>query len=286
LIGSVKKEGRRGNFYVDRRTKKGPEEKKKISLPKLNLPLRKLRKVFLCLIFVVVLVFLALGIGKAFVWLYDLAVTSSFFETKTIEVYGNHRLPREMLLNYANIHEGQNSLAVNIASVEQNLRRTPWVESVSVKRLLPDKFIIRIRERMPSFWVQRDGVLFYATDDGECIAPVESSNFLSLPALLIEMGADSYKPYLAKFKESVQSGDLPFDMASISQVSLSLSKGLEIFLEDRDLWLSFDPTDWDTNVVRIKRVFTDLVKRREMKNVREMRVIDGNVWVILNKLVK
>lgn len=286
MDASVKKEGRRGNYYVDRRPKNKPQPKKRVSLPSLHVPLRRLKKIVLVLLGLLFLILVALGIGKLFVWIYDSAVTSSLFVTKTIEVAGNVRLPRELVLSYANIHPGQNSLAVNIASVEQNLRRTPWVESVSVKRLLPDKFVIRIRERMPSFWVQRDGVLYYATEEGVCIAPVESSNFLSLPALTVEPGADSLRPCLAKLRESVRKGDLPFDMSSVSQISLSLSKGLELFLEDRELWLSFDPTDWERNVVRVKRVFTDLVRRREMKNVREMRVIDGNVWVILNQSVK
>ncbi|MCR5814349.1 MAG: FtsQ-type POTRA domain-containing protein [Desulfovibrio sp.] len=232
------------------------------------------------------LLIVALGIGKIFVWLYDVAVTSDFFTTRVIEVSGNVRLPRDVVLDYAGIHEGENSLAVNIASVEQNLRRTPWVESVSVKRLLPDKFAIRIHERMPSFWVHKDGVLYYATEEGEIIAPVESSNFLSLPALSVEAGADGLRQYLSRFKESVRTGDLPVDVSQISQITLSLSKGLELFLEDRELWLSFDPREWEKNVLRIKRVFADLIKRREMKNVREMRVVDGNVWLVLNQPAK
>ena len=270
---------------MDRRPGK-PQPKKRVSLPHIHVPLNKLKKVILLTVLLFAVVVMALGIGRFFVWIYDSAVTSSLFLTKTIEVLGNTRLPRELVLSYANIHEGQNSLAVNIANVEQNLRRTPWVESVSVKRLLPDKFVIRIKERMPSFWVQRDGILYYATEEGECIAPVESTNFLSLPALTIEAGAEYLKPYLVKFRESVRAGDLPFDMSSVSQISLSLSKGFELFLEDRDLWLSFEPGDWERNVVCVKRVFTDLVRRREMKNVREMRVIEGNVWVILNQSVK
>ncbi|MBQ7618009.1 MAG: FtsQ-type POTRA domain-containing protein [Desulfovibrio sp.] len=204
------------------------------------------------------------------------------FVTKTIEVQGNVRLPRELVLQYAGLSEGQNSLAVNIAGIEQNLRKTPWVEAVSVKRLLPDKFVIRLKERMPSFWVHKDGVLYYATEKGEIIAPVESSNFLSLPALSVEQGADELRNYLPRFRESVRTGDLPLDLAAISQITLSLSRGLELYLEDRELWLSFDPRQWEEQVGRIKRVFADLIKRREMKNVRAIRVIDGQVWVLTN----
>ncbi len=276
--------GRRGNFYVDRHPK--PEVKEKVKRHTLVIPWQRLKKCLLGVCILVSLAGLALGIGKIFVWLYDVAVTSDFFTTHVIEVSGNVRLPRDVVLDYAGIREGQNSLAVNIASVEQNLRRTPWVESVSVKRLLPDKFVIRIHERMPSFWVHRDGVLYYASEEGEIIAPVESSNFLSLPALSVEQGADQLRPYLARFKESVRTGDLPVDVAQVSQITLSLSKGLELFLEDRELWLSFDPRDWEKNVLRIKRVFADLIKRREMKNVREMRVVEGNVWLVLNQSAK
>lgn len=271
---------RTGNFYRDRKPLERREEPK--PQPKPGKFARRLKNLFVLVLLLLAVLGLAIGIGKLFVLAYDSAVTSSIFTTKTIEIEGNVRLPRELVLQYAGIIEGQNSLAVNISNVEQNLRRTPWVEAVSVERRLPDKFIIKIKERMPSYWVHKDGVLYYANEQGEIIAPVESKNFLSLPTINIEPGAEDFRIYLAKFKEAVKSGELPFDMSAISQISLSLSKGLEVFLEDREIWISFDPTDWQTNINRIKLVFNDLIRRREMKNVREMRVIDGNVWVVLN----
>ena len=276
---TVKKK-RTGNFYLDRK----PEEqqvapKRKISLGKF---FGRAKNLFLLLLLLAAVLALAIGIGKVFVLVYDSALTSSLFTTKSIEVSGNVRLPRELVLQYAGIAEGQNSLAVNISGVEQRLRQTPWVESVSVERLLPDRFVIKIHERMPSFWVHKDSVLYYANDAGEIIAPVESKNFLSLPTVNVEQGAEDLRIYLSKFNAAIKNSELPFDMSAISQITLSLSKGLEVFLEDREIWLSFDPTDWNTNITRIKMVFNDLIRRREMKNVREMRVIDGNVWVVLN----
>ncbi|MCR4667016.1 MAG: FtsQ-type POTRA domain-containing protein [Desulfovibrio sp.] len=287
MSATVRGQGRRGNFYVERKPLVHATQEKKKWRPRLSfLNTGKIKRATIIFLALCSFFLLTIAIGKIFIWFYDAAVTSELFVTKTIEVTGNVRLPRDVVLDYANIHEGENSLAVNIANIEQNLRRTPWVEAVSVKRLLPDKFIIRIRERMPSFWVRRDGTLFYATEEGAIIAPVESTNFLSLPALTVEAGAEGLRPYLVRFRESVRSGDLPLDMAQISMVTLSLSKGLELYLEDREMWLSFDPTDWDRNVYRIKRVITDLIRRREMKNVREMRVVDGHVWVVLNQSAK
>lgn len=77
------------------------------------------------------------GVGTASLWLYNKAVTSDFFITRHVDVTGNVRLSREMVLQYGGIKEGDNSLAVSIAKVERNLRQTPWVEEVSVKRCCP-----------------------------------------------------------------------------------------------------------------------------------------------------
>ncbi|MBD5607984.1 MAG: FtsQ-type POTRA domain-containing protein, partial [Desulfovibrio sp.] len=96
-------------------------------------------------------------IGAAALWLYGKAVTSDFFTTRHIDVAGNVRLSREMVLQYGGLSEGDNSLAISIGDVERNLRETPWVEQATVKRLLPDRFVIKLKERMPSFWVRKDG---------------------------------------------------------------------------------------------------------------------------------
>ncbi len=68
---------------------------------------------------------------------------------------GNVRLSRDMVLQYGGINEGDNSLSVSIAEIERNLHDTPWVEEVSVKGFLPDRFVIKLKERLPSFWIQK-----------------------------------------------------------------------------------------------------------------------------------
>jgi len=118
------------------------------------------------------------GVCYSSLWLYNKAITSDFFTTRHVDVTGNVRLSHDMVLQYGGIREGDNSLAVSIAKVERNLRKTPWVEEASVKRLLPDRFVIKLKERLPTFWVHKDGVLYYANERGEIIAPVESKNFL------------------------------------------------------------------------------------------------------------
>ncbi|MBD5626353.1 MAG: FtsQ-type POTRA domain-containing protein [Desulfovibrio sp.] len=235
-----------------------------------------------------ILVLLAAGVTLAGIcavslWLYGKALTSDFFATKHVDVAGNVRLSREMVLQYGGIGEGDNSLAVSIAEVERNLRDTPWVEEASVKRLLPDRFVIKLKERMPSFWVHKDGVLYYANERGGIIAPVESRNFLSLPTLRIEPGAEDETPYLARLLKDVQAGGLPIEAGAIAQVTLSPSRGVELYLEDREMRLSIATDDWEGNLSRLGMALGDLARRHELGGVREARAVDGNVWVIRNQ---
>jgi len=223
------------------------------------------------------------GVCALSLWLYETAITSEFFATRHVDVTGNVRLSREMVLQYGGISEGVNSLSMSIAEIERRLLQTPWVEEVSVKRLLPDRFVIRVKERMPSFWVQRDSILYYANERGEIIAPVESENFLSLPTLSIEKGAEDALPYLSRLMQDLHRGVLPVEVGAIASVSLSLGRGVEIYLEDRELRLAIATDDWSGNLARMSVALGDLARRYELKNVREMRAVSGNVWVILNR---
>ncbi len=223
------------------------------------------------------------GVGAVSLWLYGKAVTSDFFTTRHIDVAGNVRLTRNMVLQYGGLSEGDNSLGVSIADVERNLRATPWVEEVSVKRLLPDRFVIKIKERMPSFWVRKDGALYYANEKGEIIAPVESKNFLSLPTLQVLPGGEEALPFLGRLMKDMRNGLLPVESGSIASVTASPSAGVEIYLEDREMRLSIAIDDWDGNLSRLGIALGDLARRRELGSVREARAVDGNVWIIRNQ---
>ena len=41
--------------------------------------------------------------------------------------------------------------------------------------------------------------------------------------------------------------------------------------------------DWNGNLARMSVTLGDLARRHELKNVREVRAVKGNVWVILNQ---
>lgn len=258
----------------------------RLSLPRLH-PMRgSLANVLTLCVLLIFVAVVVTGVCSLSLWLYGKATTSAFFATTHIDVTGNVRLSRDMVLKYSGIREGDNSLSVSITEMERRLRATPWVEEVSVKRLLPDRFIIRLKERMPSFWVHKDGVLYYANERGEIIAPVESENFLSLPTLAVEPGGEDAIPYLERLMADLNSGSLPVESGAVASVTLSPARGVEVYLEDREMRLSIATDDWSGNLTRLGATLGDLARRQELRNVRDVRAVHGNVWVILNQKVR
>ena len=232
----------------------------------------------------VLVFFLSLfAVYRLSIWLYHWIHTSPMFITRHIDISGNVRLNRDMILHLGGLHEGVNAFSVSVAGVERRLRATPWVEDVSVQRVLPDRFVIRVQERMPSFWIRRENRLYYANDRGEIIAPVESSNFMSLPILSIEPGCEEAIPYLARLMKDLRSGILPVEAGAIATVDVTPSRGVELYLEDREMRLSLAPDDWEGNLRRLGVTIGDLARRRELSSVQEVRAAQGSVWVVLRR---
>ncbi|MCL1985648.1 MAG: FtsQ-type POTRA domain-containing protein [Betaproteobacteria bacterium] len=223
---------------------------------------------------------LLVGLALGSLHIYRYATNSPFFATKTVNITGNVRLQRDTVLDLTGVHPGDNSLAVSIAGMEKSISQSPWVEEVSVKRILPDRFDIRLKERSPWFWVRQEGLLYYADEFGRPIAPVESANFMSLPALEIQTGAEDLLPNVKKYVAELKGNAIPVDYAAISWIRLSPGKGVEVYVESRDIHLSIAPVDWSANVNRLGVVLGDLARRNELSLVREVRAADGNVWVI------
>jgi len=223
---------------------------------------------------------LLVGLALGSLHLYRYATSSPFFATKTVNITGNVRLQRDAVLNLTGVQLGDNCLAVSIAGLEKSISKSPWIEEVSVKRVLPDRFDIRLRERIPWFWVRHEDILYYADELGRPIAPVESASFISLPALEVQAGAEELLPNMKMYVAGLKGNAIPVDYAAVSWIRLSPGKGVELYVENRDIYLSVAPDDWNANLNRLGVVLGDLARRNELPLVREVHAANGSVWVI------
>jgi len=69
---------------------------------------------------------------------------------------------------------GQNLLRLSLAEATARLQRNPWIETVELRKELPDRLHVEVTERRPVALLRTGGALFYADTDGHPIAPVDS----------------------------------------------------------------------------------------------------------------
>ena len=216
---------------------------------------------------------------------YRYLTNSAYFAVKNLEIVGNLRLSSREVLDIAGLHTGMNALLVSIDEIERKIAANSWVSTVSVKRSLPDGFTIRIVEKEPRFWVRQKGTLYYADGQGELIIPVSAGQFASFPALEVEPGAEDMAAWLPELLTSLAASHLAVDVTGLSQVRLSPGRGVEVLLESGGVALTIGQEEWPENLVRLAATLADIVRRGEMKDVREVRVYGPRVWVIKKRSV-
>ena len=105
-----------------------------------------------------------------------------------IEVEGRVMSGREPVLRAIGAERGTPILAVSPTQIKAQLEALPWVRSAAVERRLPDTLHIRLIERTPlAFW-QRQGKLLLIDRDGTVITGDKLERF---PGLIVTVGDDA-----------------------------------------------------------------------------------------------
>ncbi len=204
---------------------------------------------------------------------------SEYFSLRDIEIQGNSRLTSREILEIADLEDGVNLLELSLDEVRMALSRNPWVKEVSVKRELPSKLVIGIKERDPAFWVLLQGEMHYADEKGSVIAPVGVEQFLALPTLEVEHGAEEAAAGLPDLVRSIQDSRLPLDMRTVSLLRLSASREVELFVENSQIRIAIGLEEWLANLDRLDKTLRDLKRRGELQQVRQIKAQGTSVWV-------
>ena len=247
---------------------------------KLNIPISRILKIVTILSIFGVLSFYAVNFS---IDIYNRVISSDYFLINRIDISGNNNVTNEEILAESGVAVGQNNISVSIEEVEAALEKNPWMERVSVKRVLPDILEIIVQERVPKFWILENGVMCYADQYGQAIVPVGNVPAQSLPVLEIEKGGELFCDRLPEMLSVFDRSGLPLSVQSASWLKLTRSGGLEIFLEDSNLHLGLGAEDFSNNLVRLSLVLRDLNRRGELSRVRQISAYGNQVFVKLDK---
>ncbi len=176
---------------ANRRVRKKPEEtgpppepaptlrERAIGLRALGEKLRRPAELFVRSVLVIAVGVGAVALGR----LVERHVrTSPAFAVREIELDGHVRLTREEVLETAGLSLGRNVFEVSQEDAEERLRAHPWIAEAHVRRRLPGRYEIDVRERRAvALWVL--GEVFLVAEDGAVFKQAEEGDPIDLPVI-------------------------------------------------------------------------------------------------------
>ena len=123
-------------------------------------------------------------------------LTSDEFMIKYFDVKGNHSVSTDEIKTAGGLYGSMNIYFVNTGKIKQGIIRHPDIEKVEVEREMPDKLIIRIKEREAMAVLKMPGDETLPLDRrGYILSENKLDNAASLPVIITdrEVGAPGQK---------------------------------------------------------------------------------------------
>jgi len=135
--------------------------------------LKKKKRIKLMLKFTALLIIIIAGI--------IFALVSPIFNIKEINVSNNNQINTETIISLSQLNLGQNILKFNKNKVNKNIKTNAYIESVEIKRKLPNKVQIQIEERKQEYNVEFLNGYAYINNQGYILQISEEKQ--SLPTI-------------------------------------------------------------------------------------------------------
>ena len=115
-----------------------------------------------------VIILLCISLGSVVYVTLDFLLRSPKFDLAIREIRGLRNVPENQILMKLRAVEDQNKnvISMNLDEIRRSLELIPWIRSAVVRRVLPDKLIIEVTERVPIAFARVDHATFLVDDQG------------------------------------------------------------------------------------------------------------------------
>ena len=135
------------NKNIKKTVKKRPQKKKK------NMQRRKR------IITVISLIIILLSILV-------LILFSGLFNIKRISVINNSKITTEEIIKNSTLAVGNNMFKTLNTTIRENIKKNPYIEDVKITKKLDGEIILDIKERTPTYMLQRENDYVYINNQG------------------------------------------------------------------------------------------------------------------------
>lgn len=94
------------------------------------------------------------------------ALVSPIFNIKEIQVSNNNQIATETIISLSQLQLGQNLFRFNKNKIEKEIKTNPYIESVTIKRKIPSKIEISVKERNRNYNVEFLNGFAYINNQG------------------------------------------------------------------------------------------------------------------------
>jgi cell division protein FtsQ len=131
---------------------------------------------------VLVLVVLLVSAGVAFS-LVLVRASVRMFPVREILFSGNMHITEAELNTLAGVRPGEGLLTVSGRDVSSRLLQSPWIRTVSIRKDLPDRLMIRVSEATPFAILDRKGQAFLIDEKGRLLEKIHGDSVPFLPII-------------------------------------------------------------------------------------------------------
>ena len=191
------------------------------------------------------------------------------FRVREVEVQGCDKIAKESLLSLASIEGMPNLFTVRVKEVGKRLESHPWIESVGVRKVFPNRIMIDVQERKPVAIIQLED-LYYIDAKGVIFARVGDRDRYNYP-IVTGLNREALDREPEETKQSITQAMELLLMAEkeriapleeISEIHLEKIFGIQCFTKAGGVRVDMGWDDFGEKLKRVSMVWTDLQKRK------------------------
>ena len=192
------------------------------------------------------------------------AMMSPLFDIKEINIEGNEKLTNEEILSLSQMNIGENTFRTSTIKAKNNIMENAYVESVDIKRVLPDKILISVTERKATYMIEYGSGFVYINNQGYILEISEEK--LEVPILQgAETSTEEFKvgnricandlekmTTVIKIMEIAQNNDIS---NLITRIDIENKQNYKIIFEgEQKVAYIGDNTDLNTKILCVKSI--------------------------------
>ncbi len=177
---------------------------------------------------------------------FNFMFNSKYCNIEEVVIKGNDYLNKDEIFSKSQIKLGENIFKLDLKKPIDSLTQEPWIKELEIKRIIPNKIIISLKEREAAAIVYISEEYFILSKEGMVLSKIDKPEGLSIPLI------SGLKVSEVKIGETIKEPEFRIALEIINSANIILPREfykVKIFALDDFLLFNID----DTLKVRVNK---------------------------------